>query len=85
MSRDANGNYTLPAGNPVLPDTLIDVNWANPTMDDIATALTDSLSRSGNGGMLVPFENADGSAGAPGMTWVNEPTSGWYRKANNTF
>jgi hypothetical protein len=54
-------------------------------MDDIATALTDSLSRSGLGGMLVPFENSDGSKIAPGMTWVNEPTSGWYRKANNEF
>jgi len=85
MSRDVNGNYTLPAGNPVVPDTVIDTNWANPTMADIAAALSDSLSRTGLGGMLVPFRNTDGTQAAPGMTWGNEPASGWYRKSNGNF
>lgn len=85
MSRDSGGNYTLPAGNPVAPRTIIEVDWANPTMNDIATALTDSLSRTGLGGMLVPFRNADGTVSSPGMTWVNEPSSGWYRKAAADF
>ena len=85
MSRDAGGNYTLPAGNPVAPNTVIESNWANPTMSDIAVALTDSLSRSGLGGMLVPFKNADGTIAAPGMSWANEPSSGWYRKTANEF
>jgi hypothetical protein len=85
MPRDAAGNYTLPSGNPVFPGTVIESDWANPTMADIGTALTDSLSRNGLGGMLVPFKNADGAVGTPGMTWVNEPTSGWYRKALNEF
>jgi hypothetical protein len=35
--------------------------------------------------MLVPFLNADGSVAAPGMSWANEQTSGWYRKAPNEF
>lgn len=80
MPRDGNGNYTLPGGiNPVITGTTIDVSWANPTMDDIATALTDSLSRTGSGGMLVPFLNADGAIGSPGISWVNETTMGFYR------
>src|SRR5262245_57699541 len=86
MPRDSNGNYTLPSGiNPVVPGTIIEADWANPTLDDIAIALTDSLSRTGSGGMLGPFRFADGTAPAPGMSWVNEPTSGFYRAALNDF
>ena len=83
MPRDASGNYTLPAGNPVVTGTTIDSSWANDTMDDIETVLTDSLSRSGDGGMLVAFENASGTEGAPGITWTSEPTSGFYLAAAN--
>src|SRR5262245_60091314 len=43
MPRDVNGVYTLPAGNPVQAGTVIDPNWANTTLNDIADALTDSL------------------------------------------
>src|SRR4051812_2762661 len=86
MARDINGNYTLPAGNPVQPDTEIQsAGWANPTLADIASALTDSLSRTGQGGMLAPFKNADGAISSPGDSWTNEPTSGWYRKALHEF
>jgi len=79
MPRDGSGTYTLPAGNPVISGTIIDVTWANPTMTDIATALTDSLSRTGSGGMLVPFQNADGTVALPGITWANQPNMGFYR------
>lgn len=48
MPRDASGNYTLPAGNPVVPNTIIATNWANTTMQDIADALTNSLSVDGS-------------------------------------
>ena len=56
MPRDSAGNYTLPAGNPVLSSTIIDTSWANPTMEDLGDSLTNSLSRNGEGGMLVPFK-----------------------------
>ena len=85
MPRDSNGNYVLPAGNPVIPATIIETDWANPTMDDIAQALTQSLSRTGQGGMLVPFLNADGTINTPGISWTNETRSGWYRKAARTI
>jgi len=44
MPRDGSGTYTLPAGNPVVTSTVITPSWANPTLSDIAAALTDSLS-----------------------------------------
>lgn len=86
MPRDINGNYTLPPGiNPVVPGTVIEDAWANPTLADVANALTDSLSRTGAGGMLAAFKFADGNLGAPGIGWINEPTSGWMRESLGVF
>jgi len=85
MSRDSNGTYTLPSGNPVQSGTVIESDWANNTMADIANEMTDSLSRSGEGGMLAPLRHVDGSAAAPAITWITEPTSGWYRAGANDF
>lgn len=80
MPRDPSGNYTLPAlGNPAVTNTPITIAWWNGTGTDLATAMTDSLSRSGNGGMLGPFGAVDGTAGAPGLTFQSETTSGLYR------
>jgi len=79
MSRDSSGIYTLPAGNPVQAGTTIEDAWANSTMTDVASALTDSLSRSGLGGMQAPFKFADGTLAAPGMAWNLETGTGFYR------
>jgi len=83
MPRDSSGSYTLPAGNPVVTGTVISSTWANPTMSDVASALTDSLDRYGRGGMLAPFKFADGTINAPSMTFDNEPLTGFYRAAFN--
>jgi len=48
-------------------------------MADLGQALQDSLSRSGLGGMLVPFQNADGTTAAPGITFSNELGTGFFR------
>ena len=81
MSRDSNGNYSLPAGNPVVSGTTIESVWANTTMQDIAAALTDSLSRSGDGGMLQPFQFVNGAVGAPGATFLNDTNTGMWLAA----
>lgn len=48
MPRDGSGNFNLVSGNPVVPNTIISSNgWANPTLSDLAAALTQSLSRDG--------------------------------------
>ena len=60
MPRNSQGLYTLPAGNPVVPNTLIEANWANPTMDDIAAALTGSLPRDGSAPMTGPLTLSSG-------------------------
>jgi len=83
MARNSNGTFTLAAGNPVVEDTTIEPDWANDTLNDIAAELTDSLSRSGKGGMLVPMEFADGTVGDPAITFSAAPTTGLYRAGTN--
>lgn len=79
MPRNSSGVYTLPAGNPVTAGTTIDSTWANTTLSDLANEVTNSLDRNGNGGMLAAFRFSDGSLTAPGMSWLNETNSGFYR------
>jgi hypothetical protein len=79
MPRNASGVYTLPAGNPVIPGTTIDAAWANDTLEDLANEVTNSLSRTGAGGMLAPFRIADGNITAPGISFLNETNTGLYR------
>jgi microcystin-dependent protein len=55
MPRNSQGVYSLPAGNPVVDGTLIETTWANPTMSDIAAALTGSLPRDGSASMTGPL------------------------------
>ena len=47
MSRNGSGTYTLPAGNPVVTGTTISSTWANSTLSDIGTALTQSIAYDG--------------------------------------
>lgn len=83
MPRNGSGSYSLPAGNPVVAGTTIEASWANTTLSDIATELTNSLSRSGAGGMTGPLRLADGSASVPALAWGSETTTGLYRYASN--
>jgi len=47
MARNGTGTYSLVAGNPVVTGTAISSTWANNTLTDIATALTQSISQDG--------------------------------------
>jgi hypothetical protein len=48
-------------------------------MDDLAFEMTDSLSRTGQGGMLAPLQFVDGALLNPSISFVLEPTLGFYR------
>jgi microcystin-dependent protein len=81
MPRDSSGNYTLPTGNPVVPGTIIEADWANTTMDDEATELTSSLDRQGRGGMQAPLRLIDGDNTNPALAFVSDPNTGLYLEA----
>lgn len=86
MPRDVAGNYTLPAGNPVVTNTLISSVWANTTLSDLATAMTNSLDRTGvAAGMTGQFKAAAGTGGNPGISFGLDLTSGIYRAAAGDY
>lgn len=47
MPRNGAGTYTLPAGNPVIPNTTISSSVQNTTMSDVASAITQSIAKDG--------------------------------------
>jgi hypothetical protein len=79
MPRNSSGTYTLPSGNPVSSGTLIEASWANNTLSDLASAMTDSLSRDGEGGMTAALRLFDGTVSLPGLAFTNETSTGLYR------
>ena len=83
MPRHSSGTYSLPAGNPVVEGTDITPAWGNGTMSDIADALTDSLSRSGKGGMSAAFQFFSGTVSNPGLGFTNQPSTGIFLNANS--
>jgi len=70
MSRNGSGTYTLPAGNPVVTGTTISSTWANNSLSDIATALTQSLAKDGQ---TVPTANIP--LGGFKITGLGAPTT----------
>jgi hypothetical protein len=95
MSRNGSGVYNLPAGNPVITGTTIASNWANTTLTDIATALTNSISADGQtpitgalvGSTDVVVFGGTGQVQVPGGTTAQRsasPSTGMIRY-NNTF
>ena len=86
MSRNGSGTYTLPAGNPVVTSTTIASTWANNTMTDLATAMTDSVAADGQTPMTGPLNMnsnkvtnlATGTVSGDGInfTQFNTPTFG---------
>jgi hypothetical protein len=78
-SRNPSGTYSLPSGNPVATGTSITSSWANTTLSDLASEITNSLDRNGQGGMIQPLRCADGSSSAPAFSWTSETGSGLYR------
>ena len=79
--RNSGGTYSLPVGNPVISGTTITSTWANSTLGDLGTEVTNSLDRQGRGGMSAPLKLTNGALGAPGLTSASETTSGLYRPA----
>jgi hypothetical protein len=77
--RSVSGVYSLPAGNPVVGGTKITSAWANSTLGDLGTELTNSLSRDGYGGMRAPLQCTDGTVSAPSITFGNETGTGFWR------
>jgi hypothetical protein len=77
-SRNSGGTYTLPQTSFVAGTTILSAS-VNSDFNDVQTEITDSLSRSGKGGMLAALSLVNGSAGTPGLNFISEASSGFYR------
>ena len=85
MPRNASGTYSLPAGNPVVTGTSVSSAWANNTLNDIKAEMTDSLNRSGKGGMLAALSLFAGTVAAPGLAFTDDPNTGFYLPSAGTI
>jgi len=70
MARNGSGIYILPPSNPVVSGTVIESDWANDTMADLAAALSQSIAYDGQ---TVPINNLP--MGGFHHTNVSDPTS----------
>lgn len=81
MPRNGSGTYTLPVNsfNPAVNNTVIDPSDWNDTATDLTTAITDSLDRSGEGGMLANLDMGTHSvtnAGPYNKVTITAPATG---------
>ena len=77
MPRTA-GTYAIPAGTlrPAVAGSPASAADFNAFIADLEDAITDSLSRTGNGGMAAPMEFTKGSDAAPGITFTGDTDTG---------
>lgn len=83
---NSSGTYSLPSSvNPVISGTQITHTWANTTLSDVGTELTDRLTRSGKGGMNEQLrgDTIQCSVAKPTFSFVGDADTGIYRAGAN--
>lgn len=75
MPRNSSGTYTLPEAA-FVPGTVISSTAVNSDFSDVGDALTDSLSRNGEGAMLAELQ-----MDPDGFVYSNDPNTGMHRTA----
>lgn len=73
-----NGSGVFSVINTFIPGTTILSASVNQNFTDIATGLSDCLTRDGQAGMTAAFAAIAGSAGAPSITFTADTTTGIY-------
>jgi len=84
MPRNASGTYSLPTAART-PGSLIRSADYNTDLTDVATALTGSLPVNGSAGMSGPLLSSDGTAAAPGIAFLADKKTGFYRTGAGQF
>ena len=77
-----NGSGTFTIINTFVPNTTILSAAVNQNFTDIATGLSDCLTRDGQAGMTAVFKAVSGSVSAPGITFNSDATSGLFLSAS---
>lgn len=79
MPSDSNGNYSLPTGYLATTGDNIETSQHNPPLEDIGSALTARLMRSGVAPMTGPLKITDGTASSPAIQLASASSWGWYK------
>lgn len=77
-----NGSGTFTIVNTFVPSTTILSSAVNANFTDIATGLSDCLTRDNQAGMSAVFRAVSGSVSAPGIAFTSDTTSGLYLSAS---
>lgn len=83
MPRNGSGTYTVPVT--YTPNTLASAADVNSNFTDVATAMTGSLPRDGQAGMVGQLKAADGILALPGITFGSDLDTGIRRTATGTY
>lgn len=73
-----NGSGTFSIINVFVPNTTILSSAVNQNFSDIATGLSDCLTRDGQAGMTAVFKAVSGSVSAPGISFTSDTTAGLF-------
>lgn len=80
-----NGSGVMSVLNTFLPSTTISSSAVNANFSDIATEITNSVPRDGQAGMSASaqLKLQDGTASAPGIAWISDLNTGFYRSGTD--
>ena len=81
MSRNGNGTYNLPAGNPVVTGTTISSTWANNTLADMANAITGSIAADGQTPITGALKGTNGTVAFAGVGQTKIPSGTTAQRA----
>ena len=80
-----NGSGTIAVTNSFSPNTTAESAKVNANFSDTAAEITNSLPRDGQAGMTGQMKAANGTPGAPGLTFGSDPDTGFFRKSGNVI
>lgn len=79
MPSDANGVYSLPSGYEAVTGETIQASQHNPPLQDLESAMSSRLMRSGVAPMTGALKIVDGSVGAPSVQFSSDTSTGLYK------
>lgn len=82
MPSDANGVFSLPSGSTAVTGETIQASTHNTPIEDIASAISQRLMRSGVAPMTGPLKIVDGAVGSPAVKFSTDGTTGFYKTTN---
>lgn len=81
MARNGSGTYSVP--NTFTPNTTMSATEVNANFTDAGSEITNSLARDGQSSMTGPLKAADGSVGAPGISFGLDTNTGFRRASSD--